>query len=263
MASNANDNAILYTPVRVTNPEDITGGGGGSSTITAPLGSKVAAQSVSVVIASDQGVVALDATLTGGTQQTKLTDGTNVATVKAASTASVAADKAVVVAISPNNTPVLPTGASTAAKQPALGTAGTASADVITVQGRAGMTELLVQLIAGAAAFGKLAANTAGTYIGDVVVALATTPFQATDTLTTAGTRQTLASHGSNVFGFYITNTHATATVYIGVAATVSSTAYIFRLAPGQVTPLIPLANSNTLGFDASANSATITYGGF
>lgn len=38
----------------------------------------------------------------------------------------------------------LPTGASTAAKQPALGTAGTASADVITVQGIASMTPLLV-----------------------------------------------------------------------------------------------------------------------
>lgn len=38
----------------------------------------------------------------------------------------------------------LPTGAATAAKQPALGTAGTASADVITVQGIASMTKLLV-----------------------------------------------------------------------------------------------------------------------
>ena len=38
----------------------------------------------------------------------------------------------------------LPTGAATAAKQPALGTAGTASADVITVQGISGMTALKV-----------------------------------------------------------------------------------------------------------------------
>ncbi len=38
----------------------------------------------------------------------------------------------------------LPTGAATAAKQPALGTAGTSSADVITVQGRASMTPVLV-----------------------------------------------------------------------------------------------------------------------
>jgi hypothetical protein len=38
----------------------------------------------------------------------------------------------------------LPTGAATLAKQPALGTAGTASADVITIQGIASMTKLLV-----------------------------------------------------------------------------------------------------------------------
>ena len=38
----------------------------------------------------------------------------------------------------------LPTGASTAAKQPALGTAGSASTDVITIQGIAAMTKLLV-----------------------------------------------------------------------------------------------------------------------
>lgn len=40
----------------------------------------------------------------------------------------------------------LPAGASTAAKQPALGTAGTASSDVLTVQGIAAMTPLLATL---------------------------------------------------------------------------------------------------------------------
>ena len=43
----------------------------------------------------------------------------------------------------------LPSGASTSAKQPALGTAGTASADVITVQGITSMTPLLVTASAG------------------------------------------------------------------------------------------------------------------
>ncbi len=43
----------------------------------------------------------------------------------------------------------LPTGAATAAKQPALGTAGTASADVITVQGKSGMTALDVNIASG------------------------------------------------------------------------------------------------------------------
>lgn len=46
----------------------------------------------------------------------------------------------------------LPTGASTAAKQPALGTAGTASPDVISVQGIASMTPLLATVSDGAGA---------------------------------------------------------------------------------------------------------------
>jgi hypothetical protein len=48
-------------------------------------------------------------------------------------------------------TPDLPSGASTAAKQPALGTAGTASSDVITVQGVTSMTPLLVTPAANSA----------------------------------------------------------------------------------------------------------------
>ncbi len=59
----------------------------------------------------------------------------------------------------------LPTGASTAAKQPALGTAGTASADVITVQGIASMTALKVD---GSAVTqpvsGTVTANQGGTW---------------------------------------------------------------------------------------------------
>jgi len=47
------------------------------------------------------------------------------------------------VAVSAASLP-LPSGASTAAKQPALGTAGTASSDVLTVQGIASMTALVV-----------------------------------------------------------------------------------------------------------------------
>lgn len=51
--------------------------------------------------------LALDATLTGGTQTSRLTDGTNTATVKAASTAPIATDTAAVVSLSPNGRTVL------------------------------------------------------------------------------------------------------------------------------------------------------------
>lgn len=53
----------------------------------------------------------------------------------------------------------LPTGAATAAKQPALGTAGTASADVISVQGIASMTPLQVS-----DAGGSLTVDNGGTF---------------------------------------------------------------------------------------------------
>jgi hypothetical protein len=117
--------------------------------------------------------------LSSGTQ-IKVTDGTNLTTVKAASTAPLATDTALVVTVSPNTGTVkvdgsgvtqpvsgtvavsnlpstqavsatslpLPSGAATSVKQPALSTAGTPSLDVITVQGAAGMTALKVDATA-------------------------------------------------------------------------------------------------------------------
>ncbi len=179
----------------------------GTVTIT-PSGT----QTVSGTVTANAGTnlntsaLALDATLTGGTQKTKIVDsgGTNVATVSAggavkvdgsavtqpvsgtvttsppshastnvdqiagttpdvnsgnksngtlrvviatdqpALTAALKVDPSGVTSpISAASLP-LPTGAATAAKQPALGTAGTPSPDVITVQGAASMTALKV-----------------------------------------------------------------------------------------------------------------------
>lgn len=92
--------APTYTTGNI-NPLSLTTGGllriDGSG-VTQPVSGTITAN------IGTSGALALDATLTGGTQTTRITDGTNTATVKAASTAAVAADKAVVVAISPNNT---------------------------------------------------------------------------------------------------------------------------------------------------------------
>lgn len=70
----------------------------------------------------------------------------------------------------------LPTGAATAAKQPALGVAGTASSDVITVQGISGMTALKVdgsgstQPVSGTVNVQQLtAANLRATIVGNVI----------------------------------------------------------------------------------------------
>lgn len=68
----------------------------------------------------------------------------------------------------------LPTGAATAAKQPALGTAGTASSDVITVQGIASMTALTVaQATAGNLNCTEASAATIATNTGNAATSLA------------------------------------------------------------------------------------------
>jgi hypothetical protein len=92
---------------------------GGAAT---SLGSKTSANSVPVVVASDQGAVPVSAAslplpsnastatnqTTLGSQTTKVNDGTNTMAVKAASTAAGASDPSAVVALSPNS--ALPAG---------------------------------------------------------------------------------------------------------------------------------------------------------
>jgi len=86
-----------------------SGGSVEAGTATDPLRvdpTGATAQPVSGAVTANIGTpggLALDATLTGGTARTRITDGTNNAAVKPASTAAVATDPALVVAISPNN----------------------------------------------------------------------------------------------------------------------------------------------------------------
>ena len=74
-------------------------------TVNAGSGTFTVSGTVTSNIGTTNGL-ALDATLIGGTQTTRITDGTNTATVKAASTAAVSTDKALVVTLSPNNSVV-------------------------------------------------------------------------------------------------------------------------------------------------------------
>jgi hypothetical protein len=91
----------------------------------------IAAATASIATETDVALStrAADATLTGGTARTKVTDGTNNAAVKAASTAPVATDPALVVAISPNT--------------PALASDTSATATVSSVAGSASSVQLL------------------------------------------------------------------------------------------------------------------------
>lgn len=108
--------------VSATNPLPITGSISATNPSVSATGAAVPAQ----------------ATMAGGS------DGTNLRALKVSATGVLSVDgSAVTQPVSAASLP-LPTGAATAAKQPALGTAGTASADVITVQGIASMTALKV-----------------------------------------------------------------------------------------------------------------------
>ncbi len=127
--------ATLSNPLRVdptgTTAQPVSG------TVTANAGTGTF--SVSGTVTANAGTnlntsaLALDATLTGGTARTKVTDGTNNAAVKAASTAAAATDPALVVAVSPNNS-VAVTGTFFQATQPV---SGTVTANIGTTNGLA------------------------------------------------------------------------------------------------------------------------------
>lgn len=86
---------------------------------------------------------------------TKITDGTNTAAIKAASTAAVAADAAMVVALSPNSP--LPSGANT------LGAVNMIDADIVAI-GTITVTDSVVAAPAGAGAFVS-GTSTSGSYV--------------------------------------------------------------------------------------------------
>lgn len=108
----------LTSPITVTGP--LTDTQLRASAVPVSLTSTTITGTVTSNIGTTGGL-ALDATLTGGTQTTRITDGTNTATVKAASTAALTTDKALVVAVSPNNS-VAVTGTFFQATQPVSGT---------------------------------------------------------------------------------------------------------------------------------------------
>lgn len=90
---------------------------------------------------------------TNGTQQTKITDGTNIAAVKAASTAAAATDPALVVTASPNSIQTV---------QGSSGTPGTPAGGILTIQGVSGGAQVAASdLLLGTT--GTQATTTVGT----------------------------------------------------------------------------------------------------
>lgn len=169
-----------------------------------------------------------------------------------ASTPTVNIGTAPTIAITAASLP-LPTGASTAAKQPALGTAGTASTDVITVQGIAGG---VAQAISG-----TVTAN-AGT--GTMAVSVATLP------LPTGSSTAALQTTGNTSLSNIDTKTpalgQALATGSIPIVLTavqlstltpLSSVGISGTLPAFTVTPTFNIGTTNGLALDATLTNGT------
>lgn len=156
----------------------------------------------------------------------------------------------------------LPTGAATAAKQPALGTAGSASADVITIQGIASGTVVPVSaaslpLPSGAATEATLAnvataanQSTNNTRLGDVTEAA-----PASDTASSGlnGRLQRIAQNISTLFGRFV----AAATLANGTAIPSTTIVGGAKMSSNSVT--LDLETNNIEGIALASALRTVT----
>ena len=169
------------------------------------------------------GSLALDATLTGGTQRTKITDGTNNAAVKPASTSALATDPALVVALHPSN-PV-PSGTNTIGNIKIIDTGGSTVATV-----KAGSTGAAYSDTALV-----VATRPSGTVISGVVTLSTTTATQFNSNL-------------SSTIGVWVSAPlNNTASIYIGSnSVTSGQTGNGIELMPGD-REFFPVVNLNVL----------------
>lgn len=144
----------------------------------------------------------------------------------------------------------LPTGAATLAKQPALGTAGAASADVISIQGIASMTAVKVD---GSAVTQPVSIAATVTTTETVP----TTIYNGKKTVTTAGTRVTLASSQAIKSVTIKALAANTGTIYVGDGSVSSTTG--FQLAAGDSISM-DIANLATVNLDASVSGEGVSY---
>jgi hypothetical protein len=241
------------------------------------LGQKTMAGSAPVVISSDQSAIpvsgtvtsnigttnglALDATLTGGTQTSRITDGTNTATVKAASTAAVAADKAIVVAISPNNTvaatqsgtwnigsittlPSIPTGSNT------IGIVNQGTAATL-----ANAWSFKITDATNGPAAVKAASTAAIATDPALVVAVSpnntvavTSATLATNATLTGGTQLTQIGNGTNTVSIKAAST----------AAVVADPSLVVQISPNQVSVPVSVSNTDTFATGSITNTQSV-----
>lgn len=218
-------------------------------------GQKVMASSVPVVIASDQSAVPVSGTVSVS----------NFPATQPVSGSVSVSNFPATQPISATSLP-LPTGASTAAKQPALGTAGAPSADVITVQGVTSMTPIktdgsaVVQPVSGTVAVSNFPA---------------TQPVSGTVTVTgTVTSNQGTANTAANAWPVKPTDGTNVITVKAASTASVATdTSEVIQISPNQPQLTTPLniqgsktnnnaaPGANNLGtLPSLANAATPTW---
>jgi len=185
------------------------------------LGQAAMAASTPVVIANNQSAISVN--LTASSAGFLPTDSTKLASIEsktpALGQAAMAASVPVTLASNQPTIPVSVSGVATAAKQPALGTAGTASADVITVQGITGGTPL------------------------PVVISSATTVSVLTYDMHTDGSgnvKQNVKSTAGSLEG-YVAHNSGASTIYVKFMNSNTSPANAHKL----IVPLAPGATAN------------------
>jgi hypothetical protein len=183
-----------------------------------PAGQATMAASNPVVIASNQTAVPVSGTFYQTTQPVSLASLPSLATgsnaigsITNTSFASTQSGTWNITNIS--GTVSLPTGAATSAKQPALGTAGTASSDVLTVQGIASMTALKVDGSAVTQPVSGTVTANAGTGTMTVTVVSGATGGDSTFHLVSAATTNAtnIKASAGKVTGWYVYNSNANA----------------------------------------------------
>jgi len=191
------------------------------------------------VVTAAQGTAAAAA----GGWPAKVTDGTNVAAVKAASTAAVAADPALVVAVSPNNTPVLPSGAATSALQ------GTGNTSLSNIDGK--LATLGQKAMAGSVPV-TLASDQSVIAMRDAPATAATVASVAAAVADT-----TLLAANASRMGAAVFNA-STAILYLKLGTGASAASYTVRMTPNAYYE-VPFGYSGQInGYWAAANGAAL-----
>ena len=172
----------------------------------------------------------------------------------------------------------LPTGAATAAKQPALGTAGTASSDVITIQGIASMTAVKVdgsgvtQPVSGTVTVQQSTASSlkvdlSGTAANATAIKVdnsaVTQPVQSVGNGSVLAGQQavtgTAAALATNSCRKALVKALAANTINVYVGPTGVTTGTGFELAPGESVGL-DVSNTNLIFVIASTTGASVSW---